>query len=376
MKSIHIKNYKNLRDLKIDSLSKINLIVGENNVGKSTLLEAISIFASRGNIGSLSDILDVRGEVYDFSSSLEEEKIIEKRIISFLSLVSDRDMELFANEGIGIACDHINDSDISNEEVILKLLNSSQANDYFNNRYKQESLFSDFSLKSDNSKIEYGIYVRNNIKGNHIDAFYRLGGRIRQILPDKSSSTYSYEFVSNNQISRDRNPELFDKISLTPLDKEIITALKIIEPKIEGINFLSEELKNIDRRVPFIVLSSSAERLRLTSMGDGINRVLTIILALLNSKDGFLLIDEFENGLHYSVQVKLWEIIYTLSERLNVQVFATTHSKDCIKSFVESDRGNNGRLIRLENFDGEIISTVFKDKERLDFAIKNKIEVR
>jgi AAA15 family ATPase/GTPase len=68
-------------------------------------------------------------------------------------------------------------------------------------------------------------------------------------------------------------------------------------------------------------------------MGDGMNRILTIILALVNSDNGCLLIDEFENGLHYTVQENLWRIIFHLSKELNIQVFATTHSEDCIKGF-------------------------------------------
>ena len=70
-------------------------------------------------------------------------------------------------------------------------------------------------------------------------------------------------------------------------------------------------------------------------MGDGINRILTIILAMLNCENGVLLIDEFENGLHYSVQHQLWKVINDLSTKLNVQVFATTHSMDTLRSLSE-----------------------------------------
>ena len=80
-------------------------------------------------------------------------------------------------------------------------------------------------------------------------------------------------------------------------------------------------------------LDESNNPLPLRSMGDGINRILTIILAMVNCENGYLLIDEFENGLHYSVQEKLWEIIFYLAERLNIQVFATTHSNDAIEVF-------------------------------------------
>ena len=130
------------------------------------------------------------------------------------------------------------------------------------------------------------------------------------------------------------------------------------------------------QRVPFVVYKNSTKRVRLSSMGDGMNRILTIILALLNAKDGFLLIDEYGSGLHYYVQTKLWEIVFSLSKKHNVQVFATTHSNDCIKSFVQADNDNQGKLIRLEEIEGTVMPVPFNDKDRLKFAVDQNIEIR
>ena len=115
-------------------------------------------------------------------------------------------------------------------------------------------------------------------------------------------------------------------------------------------------------------------------MGDGINRILTIILAMVNCENGYLLIDEFENGLHYSVQEKLWEIIFSLAEKLNIQVFATTHSSDTIRAFENIVNQNetvplNGLLIKLENINDAIEATTFEPRE-LKVITDNLIEVR
>ena len=114
-------------------------------------------------------------------------------------------------------------------------------------------------------------------------------------------------------------------------------------------------------------------------MGDGINRILTIILALVNAENGFLLIDEFENGLHHTVQEQLWKIIFDLAGKLNVQIFATTHSEDCISGFASVlNKHNNlieGKLIRLENRNG-IIRQVEYDANELRIATVNNIETR
>jgi AAA15 family ATPase/GTPase len=114
-------------------------------------------------------------------------------------------------------------------------------------------------------------------------------------------------------------------------------------------------------------------------MGDGINRILTIILALVNSDNGFLLLDEFENGLHYTVQEKMWKIIFDLSNTLNVQVFATTHSEDCISGFQRvlnnSDNSQSGKLIRLDNNCGNIKPVEYSSGE-LKIANEQDIETR
>ena len=94
------------------------------------------------------------------------------------------------------------------------------------------------------------------------------------------------------------------------------------------------------------------------------------MLAMMNAKDGILLVDEFENGLHWSVQEEVWEKLFVLAEKLNVQVFATTHSRDCVQAFSEvwntqADQGAYFRLfqgedqIRVQEYDAELLADSF-----------------
>ena len=184
-----------------------------------------------------------------------------------------------------------------------------------------------------------------------------------------------FEYIKTNDFQSTQNASLFDKISLSPEEKYIIEALHIIEPDIDKLNFLNDDLRT-KRRIPYITLKGKEQRYRLSSMGDGINRILTIILALLNCKGGILLLDEFETGLHYSTQIKLWKIIFMLSEKLNIQVFVTSHSQDCINSFVEANNKQKGKLIRLENKNGNVVAVNYDDEKELRFATDNNIEIR
>ena len=99
----------------------------------------------------------------------------------------------------------------------------------------------------------------------------------------------------------------------------------------------------------------------------------------LSSYDGLLLIDEFENGLYYTVQPEIWRFIFRVARSLNIQVFATTHSWDCIEAFQQAaqEDGNDEEalLIRLESKLDAIDATLY-DKKTLGIATRDHIEVR
>ena len=100
-----------------------------------------------------------------------------------------------------------------------------------------------------------------------------------------------------------------------------------------------------------VKLKSQEQRVPLRSLGDGALRLFGVALALANSRDGFLLIDEAENGIHYSVQRDYWRMVLQAARKNNVQVFATTHSWDCIAAFARAaseDENAEGVLVRLD----------------------------
>ncbi len=119
------------------------------------------------------------------------------------------------------------------------------------------------------------------------------------------------------------------------------------------------------------------EPLTLKSFGEGLNRLFGLALALVNCKDGVLLIDEVEGGFHYSVLPDVWKLIFKTAKDLNVQVFATTHSKDCIEAFARAafDSPEEGMLIRLERRGEKIVAKTIEEEMLVD-AVNYEVEVR
>jgi hypothetical protein len=190
---------------------------------------------------------------------------------------------------------------------------------------------------------------------------------------------FKYPFYSVPALSlTDRQvASLWDKVHLTDLENEVLEGLQLIHPRISGVAFLGETRVN-KRRVAVVRLSESSERYPLKSMGDGLSRVLQMILALVSAKDGILLVDEFENGLHWTVQPKLWELAFRLAKRLNVQVFATTHSQDCVKAFSSAWLADEdaGTFHRLDRGSADGVRVTAYDRTTLSDSMETEVEVR
>lgn len=378
--SLEIKNFRNLKELRIKSLGRVNLIIGKNNTGKSTILEALAIYASKGEMSIICDILEERGEYS--RGEYSNESTAEKNFEILSSLFTNRKI-IFGKEDI---------ISIQGSKNLAEGKNKSTAI-FFSIK------FTKYSHKEVDRKNE-GVYIINDTNNEPI---FEESGEVKLpitsyglVITDGNSSLHlkigqsslesnsifqtvhtkqNFQFIRTNNINREINGKLFDNIALTDKEQYIIDSLKIIEPTIERIAFIAE---NRIERTAVIKLSSYPKTLPLRSMGDGMNRILTIILAMVNADNGFLLIDEFENGLHYTTQEQLWEIIFSLAQKLNIQVFATTHSEDCIKGFeaILNSSGNaDGKLIRLHNDNG-VIKEVEFNAEELKIANNRNIELR
>lgn len=298
LSSLQIQNFRALKDVKIKKLGRVNLIVGENNSGKSSVLEALRIYASGGNPYVLNDILKSHHEGVLIKKYDENKSEFNHEQDIFSSFFYQRKYPENHEENIKIGED----------DNGLEL--------FYENNF--------FSLL----KVYHKGHLINNIASN----IYLDRGLSLFSLLNKNASILSFKYISTQFIENQELPIYWDKIILTNYENEVIKSLQIIEPNIEKLAFINKSAIS-EYRIPMVGLKNSDTPIPLYSMGDGMKRILQLILNLHQAKDGLLLIDEFDNGLHYKVQEKVWSLLFELAERFNVQVFATTHSNDCIRAF-------------------------------------------
>ena len=113
-------------------------------------------------------------------------------------------------------------------------------------------------------------------------------------------------------------------------------------------------------------------------MGEGVGRLLSLLLAILQTPGGVVLIDEVENGLHYSVMKPVWQAIAQAARQADMQVFATTHSWECIQAAHQAYKGSGPyelRYFRLDRLAENIVAKSL-DEPRFDAVEKTDLEVR
>lgn len=167
--------------------------------------------------------------------------------------------------------------------------------------------------------------------------------------------------------------KLWDNINLTIQEEDVLAILKeTVLPNLKRIGFSKDQFR--------VLLDSNSDPVPIGSFGDGVLRILTMALALANAKNKILLIDEFELGLHHSIQEKLWELVFKYANDWNIQAFITTHSEDSIRKFYyvasKEQYRNDATFIRLQYDRYNNLEAIKYDVERLESAIELDLEVR
>ena len=182
-------------------------------------------------------------------------------------------------------------------------------------------------------------------------------------------------------MDNDRMAAFWDSVALTDYEMRAVQALQLIYGDgVDRVAMIGDEERRIPGRYRRAVVKMRGEErpVPLKSLGDGAVRIFSIALAIANSRDGFFVIDEAENGIHHSVQADFWKMVMKASFENNVQVLATTHSWDCVVGFgraaIEMEE-TEGCMVRVDRV-GDQMRIVEYTEEDLQVVTRQGIEVR
>lgn len=383
LKSLEIKNFRALEDFKVSKLGQVNLIVGKNNSGKSTILEALRIYAGGANVHLLREIAGL----HDETTQISEDESGFADALPFESFFPGRH---FPNDGAAIV---IGEIDAISTTLQIRFGHTITEHVVVTDNEGRKSIRLTPRLLGKEADIgflgELAVPVLVIARGNRdIAQIDLLAPRMPLRRFDLAATLLPCAMVPTRFVSIDELADVWDKVGLTSNKAAVADALRIIAPDFQELMFVKSDSRSggasgRNDRTAIVSLENEPRPVPINSMGDGMARVLQLILKMFAAKGGILLIDEFENGLHYSVQEKVWQMMFELAHKLDTQIFATTHSWDCIESFAqvarEREAGDGilfrvGRSIRTSDH-GKITATVFDGQQLFDLT-QADMEVR
>ena len=192
----------------------------------------------------------------------------------------------------------------------------------------------------------------------------------------RSGAGQAVQFIRTSGVKAADVVRSYSKLVFTDKDEPIKQALRIVEPAFEDIAPVAGD--RLDRDAPggvVLKLRGIAGQVPIGSTGDGMWRMLGLALSLANAKGEVLLVDEIDTGLHYSVMEGMWRMVNKQAAALSVQVFATTHSRDCYESLAAIARSEAGDVTiqRIDRSRGEAVRF---SREAVVAAAERGIEVR
>lgn len=354
-----INGFKGFHELEIPALSMVNLIGGKNNAGKTSFLEALFMFHDRQNPQMILRQFAWRGVgAINFDPSA-----------MWAPIFCDYNM----NNNISMVARY----DDSEESMVLE----------YNPAYTPASIPAEVRSPGFRPKQ---IKTDQRVEPSHsIDITYNVKGKIKKTQkvhltmgPDNlgihiekpvSEARRAVFLGARVNINPSEDAQRFGQLDVLGKQDIVVEFLRIIEPRLTSLSSIATgETSLIHGDIGL------SRKIPVSYMGDGVSRLLSIILAIATARDGVVFIDEFENGIHYSVMDKIWDAVTRAAREFNCQVIGTTHSYECL---VAAHKGISDELkedftyIRIDKINSATTAKCFK-YDSLEVAIKTNLEVR
>ncbi|WRF71110.1 ATP/GTP-binding protein [Helicobacter pylori] len=367
IQSVRIKNFKTFKDTQIDGFTKLNIITGGNNVGKSNLLEALYCLVGK-SMHPCTNVL----EIYD--NIRKEPLTSESKSLMFYGLDTEKEIQIVTtldnNQTLDLQIKFIaSENQKVIESQIIPIAEQTQISSQLN-----------FTLKKNNEEI-YNDHL-NIAKVPNFPPIPNQSGYNRQFKnfdPNQLQKLLPFEsatIIPSGVAYRQAHmiQAVSEICSNNQLEEELNKHLNQFDNNIQAISFntnnqLKLKVKNIKEKVPLSVF------------GDGLKKYLHIVSAFMADNAKTIYIDEVENGLHFSrMGLLLKNIIDFINNNKdgNLQVFMTTHNQEFIEILdqviKEKDFAHQTKLFCLEQYNGSIVAEPYYG-ENLSLYFKNHVNL-
>ena len=361
LKKIHIKGFRGISDLEIPDLGMINLIVGKNNTSKTSVLESIFLLVGASNPLLVSSINTFRNLVLTDEDDLRFvfNKLNFENLLQIKGEFSERELHRDLKIKPGKKIIYSENSNSSKNGISFPNLNTATGEPLV------KELIFDFTNKEFQKKAQ------------HFQGSFTLDNNNLTINPPqkyKEEIKAIYVLPSSYALSDTLEKQL-ENLIVNKQEQKIVEGLKHIDSSIQGIALGVNRMVYVDIGINRLI--------PLNLLGDGIRRMLNIILSISGVNNGIALIDEIDNGLHFSTLTVLWKTVLEASKQFNVQIFTTTHNYETLKYLKllldEPDLHHYQSCVRsitLQRLNDQSIKAYTYTYEKFGYSIDQGIEIR
>lgn len=375
--TLQLESYRGFASYGFRGLKRVNLLVGKNNCGKTSVLEALHVLAT-GNDAPwvLAEHALERGEV-TVRRGTETVKLFPNISHFFHGhrLAADSRFKISATSGGRV-------------EVAVLATNGTPGA-----QARGRAWHIDVRVGRGPYSKPYpsGLLLRTDTDGALADRWFedvaeseRDASRMRVTRDGELWVSFSEKdiehlasmpYLSMDSLDFRQIRARWDSVLAEGEETHVNDALRILDPTIRDIVFLSEYS---GRGGIMVGHEGQQHRVPLGSHGAGMRRLLALALVLSCNADGVALIDEIDIGLHYSLLGEMWKMVVETAVRRNVQVFATTHSWDCVKglAWLCENHPELGGEVSVQKISTELDSAVGLGAEQITAAVDSGVEVR
>ncbi len=370
LQNLEIRNFRLFDHLRMERLGQINLVGGRNNSGKTTLLEALFLLCGTANPELVLRINTFRG--FRGLNELVTPTAIRETILKPLFHQFDSSQTIKISGQHDLLDDIELKVTVERQNTVALSLKNHQAN--------ASAVDQRDPIQIPSSTL---VANRENAEFNDLRLDYVYGsGEIRseghlhvanngiEMVTPSSENPFLAIFVSSRGGNSIEDATRLGDLRRRKKGDLLVNALKIMEPRLQALE------ENSVAGYPMIWGDIGLpELVPLSMMGEGMTRIARILLAISTAAGGVVMVDEVENGIHYSVLQKVWSAIADAAERAQVQIFATTHSFECMAAAHQA-LGNKLMIHRIEQDKKGENHCVTLAAEGIAAAVRHGFEVR
>ena len=340
--SIEIRNFRCFDKISLKQLKRINIIVGKSASGKTAFLE--SIFIAAGSSPELP--IRVRGWRGLPLTVISDQRAVYEALWKDLFFSFDQEKE------IGVV---LKGSKLNTRSLVIG--------------YGKQPELIPLDVKQDSRQSEaitpitfswtdgegHPLIMSPEVKGGQLVA--RMLAQSTEVHTSMPTSFYSSSILP----SPDENAQYFSELSIKRAETPIV---KFIKKEFDFVEGLAVEAF---ARTPTIYASIRGlpQKMPINFVSSGITKVLSLLLGMANQRGGAILIDEMENGIYWDRLSSIWGALLEFSRLYDVQIFATTHSMECLEAAAHAAAGKNENdfcLLRTEKDNGKSTMRQFSGK--------------